>query len=410
MSNFSTIPEAIEAIKNGEMLVIVDDPDRENQGDFFIPVDTVTKEAMNIMMKDCRGLICVPISRGLALKLELPLMLEPSANTEKHGCNFTVSVDSKSVESFGISAADRALSAKALIDTSSKPSDLVRPGHIFPLQANNGGVLKRNGHTEAAVDLSKLAGFSPAGVICEILNEQGEPAKLDQLHEFAIKHGARIITIADLISYEKEYSLPLHETYASIAPVAKATLPTQYGVYEMHVFKSITDNKEHIALIMNQSSSTEPLLTRVHSKCFTGDTLSSTRCDCNAQLHQSMQLIEQQGRGLLIYLNQEGRGIGLVNKIKAYALQDEGYDTVEANHMLGLPTDARDYEIAVEILQTLGIESIDLLTNNPEKEAQLAAYGITVQSRVPLESEPTANNVAYLKTKKNKLGHRLTKV
>jgi 3,4-dihydroxy 2-butanone 4-phosphate synthase/GTP cyclohydrolase II len=410
LSNFSTIASAIKAIKQGEMLVIVDDPDRENQGDLFIPIDTLTKEAMNIMIKDCRGLVCAPISRALALKLELPLMVEPSANTEKHGCNFTISVDSKDVESFGISAADRTLSAKTLLDPKSKASDLVRPGHIFPLQASDGGVLNRTGHTEAAVDLAKLAGFSPGGVICEILDDTGEPARLDQLEKFALDHGIKLITIADLIDYEKKHNQPAHESFGSIVPTAMAVLPTEYGVYDMHVFKSIVDNKEHVALIMNQASSNEPILTRLHSKCFTGDTLGSLRCDCNFQLHKSMQLIEQKGRGLLIYLNQEGRGIGLTNKIKAYTLQDEGYDTVEANHMLGLPTDARDYEIAIEILDHLNIGTVDLLTNNPEKEAQLAANGITVRSRVPLESEPTTNNAAYLKTKKNKLGHQLTKV
>jgi 3,4-dihydroxy 2-butanone 4-phosphate synthase/GTP cyclohydrolase II len=411
MNAISTIPEAIKSIRNGDMLIIVDDPGRENQGDLFFPAATVSAEKINTMIRDCRGILCAPVSREIARKFSLALMVEPSKNTEKHGCNFTVSVDSKNVTSFGISAKDRAMTISVLIDPLAKSSDLVRPGHVYPLLANDDGILGRAGHTEAAVDLAQLAGFPACGVICEILNDAGDPASMPELFEFAKQHSIAMISIADLIAYQNKHSSHEQVRGKIVTEVAQSMLPTSHGEFEIHVFTSIIDNREHVALLLKDDTvMSKPMLTRVHSKCFTGDTLSSLKCDCNAQLHLSMEVIQKNGSGLIIYLNQEGRGIGLANKIKAYALQEQGYDTVEANHMLGLPTDLRDYAIAADILDELGIASIDLLTNNPKKEEQLAAYGITIHSTVPLEAQPNAINRSYLKTKKNKLGHRLTRI
>jgi 3,4-dihydroxy 2-butanone 4-phosphate synthase/GTP cyclohydrolase II len=411
MDDFSTIPQAVEAIRNGNMLVIVDDPRRENQGDLFFPAATVSAERINTMIRDCRGILCAPVSREIARRLLLPLMVEPSKNTEMHGCNFTISVDSKSVTSFGISAKDRAMTISTLIDPLAEPGDLVRPGHVYPILADDGGVLARAGHTEAAVDLARLAGFPACGVICEILNDAGEPASMFELLGFAKKRSIPIITIADLIAYQKKNNHLQQARSKIVKEVARSMLPTSHGEFEIHVFTSIIDSREHVALLLkDENIANKPILTRVHSKCFTGDTLSSLKCDCNAQLHLSMEIIQKNGSGVIIYLNQEGRGIGLANKIKAYALQEQGYDTVEANHMLGLPTDLRDYAVAADVLDELGIKSIDLLTNNPEKEEQLAAYGVTIHSTVPLEANPNPVNRAYLKTKKNKLGHRLTRI
>ncbi len=411
MNIFSSMPEAINDIQNGKMLVIVDDPGRENQGDLYFPAATVDAHKINVMIRDCRGILCAPLSSELALQLELPLMVEPILNTEKHGCNFMVSVDATNVTACGISAEDRAETIRKLINPQSAPNDLVRPGHVYPLLAHDGGILERAGHTEAAVELSRLAGFPAAGVICEILNDDGEPADMNELTQFAQQHDVRIITIADLIAYQQKNVPAGRKRGKTIYSTAHSSLPTEYGEFEIYVYKSIVDNREHIALVLDtDKNNDEPMLTRVHSKCFTGDTLSSLRCDCNAQLHLSMEVIQKEGRGVIVYLNQEGRGIGLSNKIKAYALQEQGYDTVEANHMLGLPIDARDYGVAADILDALGIKSIDLLTNNPEKEQQLATYGITIHSSVPLESQPNDTNRGYLKTKKHKLGHRLTTI
>ncbi len=360
-------------------------------------------------MLSCRGLVCVPISRDYARRLELPLMLEPGQNTESHGCNFTLTVDAKEVTDHGISAEDRAKTITLLASPDTKPSDLARPGHIFPLLASDGGVVERAGHTEAAIEFAELAGLPPCGVICEVLNDEGVPGNLPYLQEFAEQHDCLIVAIADLIKYRKLHPLNRKKPSKTLISEAHATLPTKYGQFEMYVYKSILDGREHVALVHGKDEAQKkPVLTRLHSQCFTGDTLSSLRCDCNAQLHQSMSLIQDNGYGLIIYLNQEGRGIGLANKIKAYALQDQGYDTVEANHMLGLPIDARSYSIAAEILEELNIHEIDLLTNNPEKENELRRLGVKIHSTIPLETPPNVSNIDYLLTKKHKLGHRLT--
>lgn len=411
MKDFCTIPEAIEHIKAGKLLIIVDEPTRENQGDLFFPAADVTTNKVNVMLNNCRGLVCVPISKDYARRLELPLMVEPGQNTESYGCNFTLTVDAKDVTDHGISSEDRAKTITLLASPDTKPSDLSRPGHVFPLLAKDGGVLERAGHTEASIEFTELAGRPPAGVICEVLNENGMSGNLAYLQEFAKKHDCLIVAIADLIKYRKKHPLIRKKPSKTVIPVAQASLPTKYGQFEMHVYRSIIDNREHIALVHGKDeASKKPVLTRLHSQCFTGDTLSSERCDCNAQLHQSMSMIQDNRYGLLIYLNQEGRGIGLSNKIKAYALQDQGYDTVEANHMLGLPIDARSYTIAAEILEDLNIHEIDLLTNNPEKENELRRLGVKIHSTIPLETPPNVSNIDYLLTKKRKLGHRLTSI
>lgn len=394
---FSRIEEALEDLKEGRIVIVVDDEDRENEGDLIMAAEKVTPEAINFMAKYGRGLICVPLTGERIEELDLPLMV--SDNTEGHGTAFTVSVDAVSVTT-GISAHERAETVKVLISPETAPRDLNRPGHIFPLQAKDGGVLRRAGHTEAAVDLAKMAGMYPAGVICEIMNEDGTMARVPQLTEFAKTHGLKIITIADLINYRmKKEKL--------VVRAGEAELPTLYGEFKLIAYENSLDNDAHVALVKGEIQEEDEVLVRVHSECLTGDVLKSLRCDCGNQLAQAMKIINQEGKGVLIYMRQEGRGIGLSNKIKAYQLQDEGKDTVEANEELGFPVDLRDYGIGAQILVDLGVRKIKLLTNNPRKIKGLEGYGLKIVERVPLEVKPGIYNLNYLNTKKEKLGHLL---
>ncbi len=405
---FSTIPEALDQIKKGKMVIIVDSPKRENEGDFYIPADKVSPQHIITMIQKGGGLICTAITPTQAYHLSLPLMIDPLSNTEKTSVNFTISVNAKSGITTGVSVFDRVKTIKVLTNPRSKQSDLTKPGHVFGLVAKSGGVLERDGHTEAAVDLARIANLTPAGVLCEIVGNDGRMAKLKDLIRLSQKLKIRMVSINDLIKYLKKNPLPPLPYKSEVIKMATSTLPTRYGTFQISVYRSIIDNREHTVLLRGNVK--QPLLTRVHSQCFTGDTLLSLRCDCRQQLHQSMNLISKAGSGVILYLNQEGRGIGLVNKIKAYSLQDQGHDTVEANHRLGFPADARDYKVAAHILKDLGIEQINLLTNNPNKEDQLAACGIRINQCIPLESQPNGINTKYLATKKRKLGHRLNMV
>lgn len=405
---YSTIPEALDQLKKGRLLILVDNPKRENEGDFYIPADKVSPQHIITMIQKGGGLVCAAITQSQAHRLSLPLMIDPFSNTEKTKVNFTISVNSKNGITTGVSAFDRLKSIKVLANPKSQQSDLTRPGHVFGLVAQQGGVLERDGHTEAAVDLARLVNFTPAGVLCEIIGTDGRMAKLKDLISLSQKLNIRMVSINDLIKYLKKNPLPplLHKS--EVIKVATATLPTTFGTFQISVYKSTIDNREHTVLLMGDSK--QPSLTRIHSQCFTGDTLFSLRCDCRQQLHQSMSLISKAGSGVVLYLNQEGRGIGLVNKIKAYSLQDQGHDTVEANHTLGFPADTRNYKVAADILKDLGIKKINLLTNNPDKEKQLATFGIHIIKCIPIESQPNGVNIKYLITKKRKLGHRLTTV
>ncbi len=405
MNGFTSIPQAIEEIKQGKMLIIIDNPDRENEGDFYIPVDKAIPESILTMIKFGGGLICTAITKQQAVNLQLSLMVDPLENNEKTKVNFTVSVSSKKGITTGVSAFDRLQTMKILADPKSSPSDLSSPGHVFGLVAKNGGVLERDGHTEAAVDLARIAGLTPSGVLCEIVGSNGHMAKLAELIKLSQKLKIKIISIKDLIKYLKKNPLSGLNDDKEIIKTATSTLPTKYGHFKLVVYKSVIDNREHIALVKRESKDT--VLLRIHSQCLTGDTLLSLRCDCGEQLRQSMKLINKKGSGVILYLSQEGRGIGLTNKIKAYALQDKGHDTVEANESLGFPTDARQYKIAVDILKDLGITKINLLTNNPDKEKQLTKFGIKIVKTTPLEIKPNRINKHYLSTKKQKLAHRL---
>jgi 3,4-dihydroxy 2-butanone 4-phosphate synthase/GTP cyclohydrolase II len=396
-----TIESAIEDIKKGKLVIVVDDEDRENEGDFVIAARSVTPEVVNFMSKYGRGLICVPLIEERCDELKLDLMV--NNNTALHETAFTVSVDLLGHGcTSGISAHDRAKTVQALIDPNTTPEELGRPGHIFPLRAKKGGVLRRAGHTEATIDLARLAGFEPAGVLVEIMNEDGSMARLPQLQEIAKKFDFKLISIKDLIEYRLK-------TDSLIEEIVRVDMPTKYGHFKLIAFNEKGTANEHLALIKGDWQKDEPILVRVHSSCFTGDILGSLRCDCGDQLHAAMQHVEKEGKGVILYMNQEGRGIGLVNKLKAYKLQENGFDTVEANLHLGFPMDKRDYGIGAQILRYLGISKLRLLSNNPKKRAALLGYGLEIVDSVPIEVEPNPHNEKYLQTKRDKLGHTILK-
>jgi len=394
-----TIEEGIEAIKKGEMIIVVDDEDRENEGDFIMAARFASPEAINFMTKEARGLICAAITEQRCAELDLMPMV--SSNTSVHETAFTVSVDLIADDtSTGISAHDRSRTIKSLIDPLTKPSDLGRPGHIFPLKAKSGGVLRRAGHTEATVDLARLAGFEPAGVLVEVMNEDGSMARLPELLEIAKKFNLKIISIKDLIEYRLEIDCLIDE-------VVRVDMPTKYGHFKLVAFKDKTSGAEHLAMIKGEWKENEPILTRVHSSCFTGDILASFRCDCGEQLHKAMQMVEAEGKGIILYMNQEGRGIGLMNKLKAYKLQEEGMDTVEANIHLGFAMDERDYGVGAQMLRKLGVSKLKLMSNNPKKRAALKGYGLEIVDIVPIEIKPNEHNEKYLQTKRDKMGHEI---
>ena len=394
-----SIESAIEDIKQGKLVIVVDDEDRENEGDFITAAHNVTPEIINFMSKEGRGLICVPMNEERADELKLDLMV--TNNTALHETPFTVSVDLIGHGcTTGISAHDRAKTIQALISPNTKPEDLGRPGHIFPLRAKKGGVLRRTGHTEATVDLARLAGFESVGVLVEIMNEDGTMARLPQLRKIADKFDLKIISIKDLIEFRLK-------TDSLIEEITRVEMPTKYGNFKLVAFKEKTTGGEHLALIKGQWEKDEPVLTRVHSSCFTGDILGSFRCDCGDQLHTAMQMVEAEGKGLILYMNQEGRGIGLMNKLRAYKLQEEGMDTVEANLHLGFGMDERDYGVGAQILRYLGVTKLKLMSNNPKKRAGLSGYGLEIVDIVPIEIQPNEHNEKYLTTKRDKMGHKI---
>ncbi|MGA1867144.1 MAG: bifunctional 3,4-dihydroxy-2-butanone-4-phosphate synthase/GTP cyclohydrolase II [bacterium] len=395
---FNTIPEAIEAISKGEMIIVVDDEDRENEGDLTMAAEKVTPEAIAFMATHGRGLICLPMEEDRLDKLNLPLMVEE--NTSCFETAFTVSIDARHGTTTGISAADRAVTIKTAIAPETKPEDLARPGHIFPLRAKKGGVLNRAGQTEAAVDLARLAGCYPAGVICEVMKDDGTMARVPDLIPFAKKHNLKLIMVKDLIKYRMRNEKLFTCT-------AQFSFPTRYGNFYAYAFKSHIDNMVHIALVLGSWKDDDEVLVRVHSSCLTGDALGSLRCDCGEQLHTAMEMIKNEGRGVILYMSQEGRGIGILHKLRAYELQDQGKDTVEANEALGFKADLREYGIGAQILAELKLKNILLMTNNPKKIVGLEGYGLQVIKRIPIRINPSENNIRYLKTKQEKMGHLL---
>jgi 3,4-dihydroxy 2-butanone 4-phosphate synthase/GTP cyclohydrolase II len=395
---FSTIEEAIEDIRQGKMVVVVDDEDRENEGDLTMAAQFITPEAINFMAKEGRGLICLALTPDRCDELGLDLMA--AKNESAFETAFTVSIEARSGVSTGISAADRARTIQVAIDAQTSPRDLVQPGHVFPLKARVGGVLERVGQTEAAVDLARLAGLIPAGVICEIMNDDGSMARVKDLAPYCERHALKMVTVADLVAYRRR-----HEKL--VERVVATKLPTSFGEFVAVGYRSLVDNKHHVALVKGDVENTDDVLVRVHSECLTGDVFHSLRCDCGEQLESALGMIEREGRGVLLYLSQEGRGIGLLNKLRAYKLQEEGLDTVDANLRLGLPADLRDYGIGAQILVDLGLSSIRILTNNPKKISGLAGYGLSVSDQVPIQHMPNPHNEAYLRTKRDKLGHTL---
>jgi 3,4-dihydroxy 2-butanone 4-phosphate synthase/GTP cyclohydrolase II len=394
----ATVPEAAELYRRGELVIIVDDEDRENEGDLCIAAEKVTPEAINFMAKFGRGLICLALTEERCKELDLPLMVEH--NTSSYGTAFTVSIEARARVTTGISAFDRAETVRVAIDPKSRPSDLSRPGHVFPLRAKKGGVLKRAGQTEASVDLAAIAGMTPAAVICEIMNEDGTMARMPDLRDFAVKHGLKIISVADLINYRMQHEKHVH-------CLASPVLPTDHGEFRVYAYQSDITGEEHVALVRGEIQEEDEVLVRVHSSCLTGDVFHSNRCDCGDQLETAFELIAKEGKGVILYLLQEGRGIGLVNKLRAYELQDQGADTIEANAQLGFAPDIRDYGTGSQILRDLGVRKIRLLTNNPAKFVAIEGFGLEIVERVPLEIAPSSTTRKYLEAKKKKLGHIL---